>query len=104
MHTKGELKTVATFDKLYLHIGTMRIADIPNTGAISEEEAIANAERLVKCWNCHDELVDALEIADKALIVCLRYFLGTGPQPTPEQFADIPTKIQAALAKAKPQP
>ncbi len=54
-HTKGELKQghVTPWE---LWIGADRhIADVHGHQFIRQ----ANAARLVKCWNCHDELLDA---------------------------------------------
>lgn len=59
--TKGELRIYKGFEKLYLYSTSsgIRIADIPDTGAITKEECIANAARMKLCWNSHDDLVAA---------------------------------------------
>ena len=46
-------------------IGQFRNAIYLGTG--DTESAKANAERLAHCWNCHDELVEALEKTRTAL-------------------------------------
>lgn len=60
-HTKGKLKR----KDFWLDLDENRNPPI-SIGAvckveISDEEAIANADRLVLCWNSHDTLLDTLE-------------------------------------------
>ena len=59
-HTQVELQMFKTFSILYLHIGCDRIADIPRTGSMVDEERILNAKRFVKTWNNHDALLENL--------------------------------------------
>jgi hypothetical protein len=62
MHTKGELKVGR---KLHIQVNpenplhTINICHVMG----GDEEAAANAARIVKCWNMHDELVEALKLA-----------------------------------------
>jgi len=45
-------------------IATLFYVDMPHKEDIGPKEALDNAARLVKCWNTHDGLLDALrEIA-----------------------------------------
>ncbi len=57
----GKLKVHKGFDELYIYCGVHRIADIPRTGSMTDEEREANAERIVNCWNSHEDLLAALE-------------------------------------------
>ncbi|WP_418459890.1 hypothetical protein ACNT8L_05850 [Brucella intermedia] len=56
-------------------------------------EAGANADRIVRCWNSHDELVEALDMARRYMKMCLGSSFWDGPNPHPI--------IDAALAKAR---
>lgn len=56
---------------------------------------------LIRRWNSHDDLLAACEEAEKALNLCLRYFLGTGPQPNPDDLTEAPIKLRAAIAKGE---
>lgn len=40
-----------------------------NATVKSKEEAVANAERIIKAVNCHDELVEALAIAYNEIMI-----------------------------------
>ncbi len=70
-HTKSKLDVYKGFDRLYLYAnqlsGSPRIADIPDTGVLTEEERISNAAYLKLCWNSHDPLA---EQRDKLLTAC----------------------------------
>jgi hypothetical protein len=68
----------------------------------------ANAEFIVLACNSYekdqqliDDLVDACEWTDTTLNACTRYFLGTGPQPQPEELAEVIVKLKAVLAAAE---
>ena len=72
-HTKGELKTGNTTDHNIMlvcgkngkYVCSVRVKQTGG-GAIAEameSERIANAERLVLCWNSHDALLAACELA-----------------------------------------
>lgn len=76
--TKGELKMVNTFDKLYLHIKAHRIADIPRTGSIDDIERILNAEHLLKCWNSHDDLLRSDEERESYAITIRKIWAALG--------------------------
>lgn len=59
-HTEGKLFLCEKWDDENYEIGTEdqdQIALVPIDG----ENSLANAARLVKCWNMHDELMGALE-------------------------------------------
>lgn len=56
--------------------------------------AAANAARIVHIWNCHDELVEALEWALAEITAKTKY-------TTENQFGDCLAKATAQLSKAK---
>lgn len=73
-HTKGKLVISPRYDdgSVHLHCGKNRdyicSVQIEQIGggaiaSVMEIERVANAHHLVKCWNCHDDLVAALEFA-----------------------------------------
>ncbi len=98
MRTKGELRSVSTFDKMYLHIQAIRIADIPRTGAIDDVERALNLEHLRACWNAFekDGLVSALV---EALSVYHKIEKNRFPSAIP--LPDSPmAKAEAVLEKA----
>ena len=72
-------------------LGTTVIADVL-WETVSKDEAIANAERLVLAWNCHDDLL----AAGKAL---LHHFCGSGPRTMSD--GEVMGKAQAAIAKTE---
>jgi hypothetical protein len=49
-------------------------------------------------------LVMGLREAKRGLTLCCRYFLHTGPQPTPEVMADITGFVDRILAQCEPKP
>ena len=52
-----------------------------------DNEAYANAVHIAHCWNCHDELLEALEVVSR-----LDYL---------HEHNAIADKVRAAIAKAK---
>jgi len=60
MRTKGKLK----FDK-YGNINksgeTLLLSGVAVSVGFTNKEAQANSQHLVKCWNAHDDLVEALK-------------------------------------------
>ncbi len=60
-HTPGVL--IAENYTLVMAERKGRILATCNSFGFSDKEGKANAERIVKCWNSHDELVRALELA-----------------------------------------
>lgn len=62
-HTKGKLvRHDFWLDLIGNQKPPISIAAVcTNTVEISNKEAIANAEHLVKCWNSHDKLLAACE-------------------------------------------
>ena len=56
-HTKGELKTLITSGELPAILDDYEI--VIGYMVANDPQDIANAHRLVKCWNCHDDLLAA---------------------------------------------
>lgn len=57
----------------------------------------ANAKLLASA----PSLLAACKAQEDALNKCIRYFLGTGLQPDPEDFTDVTTQACAAIRKAE---
>lgn len=70
-------------------LGTFEVLDETN-------EPPANAERLAHCWNCHDELVEALELLTDCAADLDQTATSNGLRN-----CDALAKARAALAKAK---
>lgn len=94
-HTAGELSIVAS-DTLFTMVSEdgMQVAKTSWHGSIRKTyplrgEAHANAARIVLTWNCHDELVAALQAIDLARTT-----------DSPEHWARATVLSDAALAKA----
>jgi len=68
--------------------------------AIRETKQEAKRRRL-RVEKAAPALLAACEDADKALNICARYFLGTGPQPEPEELAPVAIKLREVIAEAK---
>jgi len=47
------------------------------------------------------DLLKACKETEKALSICIRYFLGTGPQPDPDELALAPMLLQEVIAEAE---
>ena len=95
-HTKGKLVVSSSF--LVVTEETCRI--VANTQPIGVEgitttfaEGKANAERIIKCWNSHDTLLDACEWSLKVLNL-FSY---------EKQTQDIRDNLKAAIAEAEKQ-
>ena len=90
-HTKGEMLAkpdLGNHKRWHLFIGGISIAKTSNwLDTDSQEEEIANAKRIALAWNCHDELVEALED------------ISTLPDSYP--IAAIKGKADVILAKVK---
>lgn len=63
--------------------------------ALTKEQRIANAERIVRIWNCHDDLLEALKLYAK-----LESALHAGCTLEDEDWAECYQAGQAAIAKA----
>lgn len=86
-HTPGELRVRAVSDIDFTHeIAT--IGGIP-IAAVYKGDSPANAARIALTWNCHDEMVAALQAADRRLHD--EGFSVTDP---------VTMQVRAALAKA----
>lgn len=131
MDTKGELKVlpnepriiVLTDDRNYVIASTCSHDKVFNENRtvpmVSIEEAEANAERLVLCWNehdklkakadCHDELVEACEnLVVEQKRYCLRQIQldkceGGNACKGGCRIYEAVEQAKTALAKAKPQ-
>lgn len=91
-YTKGELETK---EETNGHIGIYLKDAEMNCIAVVWYPAEANAEHLVKCWNCHDDLLAALEFyADETNSV----LLVSGRRNI---LSDGGSIAKAAIAKAK---
>lgn len=69
-HSQGRLHRnippITKYPTLFAGRNT-HVAVVVTRGGISAEEAEANADRLVLCWNTHDTLVAAVRSAHAAL-------------------------------------
>jgi len=95
-HTKGKLVVSSSF--LVVTEETCRI--VANTQPIGVEgitttfaEGKANAERIIKCWNSHDALLDA----------CKELLQMTGMGYNEQDDPDRVERAKAAMAEAKKQ-
>jgi len=72
MHTKGKMRVITTGNQAtscvienignhYGKVGTIVNIAQCGDGILPEYEKDANAARIALCWNCHDELVEALD-------------------------------------------
>jgi hypothetical protein len=69
---------------------------------VSEAEARANAELIVRAVNAHDDLVAALKGAESILWMAESYAeAGGSGGPEMREYAPVAEMIRAALAKAK---
>ncbi len=99
-HTEGNLVIGAPGEYgITLYADNVRLKDDPHypamvancydpTNQFTNAESHANAARLVKCWNCHDELVEAC----KSALSCCAFAVGS------MKTKDL---LKAALAKAE---
>jgi len=65
-HTKGELGWSGKEDMTHgiaITINGAVFATVDGT----DEQAIADAKRFVKCWKCHDELIEEIKANTKAM-------------------------------------
>ncbi len=100
-HTPGPLKVFTAKKDATLYIG---VGDADGGGVLDTgfgvwrdgPEALANAKRIVHTWNCHDDLVEALEIAMEWINGWDSAFCDD-----PEWIDTDAPKIRAALAKAR---
>jgi hypothetical protein len=99
-HTQGKLRVVGG-DQVISEVDYEKaIADgLDHEDACGEALVVetagnnANAERMAHCWNCHDELVEALERARDHVIMA-----GVKQVDNEEAL----TQIRAVLAQAQP--
>ena len=70
-HTEGELivslEAVNYTREIEIFSGRKQVATINTMHYKDKGEALANANRIVKSWNSHDELLEALESVAKYL-------------------------------------
>jgi hypothetical protein len=68
-HTQGRLARnippITRYPTLYA--GRNKHVCVVVTQGVNPEEAEANAERIIKCWNAHDVLMKALEDIERDL-------------------------------------
>jgi hypothetical protein len=100
-HTPGKLRVVTerTRPNQGFSIRGEGAALIAET--VEDHETVngqANAERLVHCWNCHDELVEALKAAHRKLDLIAD---GNVQQGNLESCADMAMEIRALIANAE---
>lgn len=79
-HIKGELRILPLEPNIICSSGKDTVIAVTPTRTTnappfdkavpyaSTEQAQANAEHLVKCWNCHDQLLDACKAAQIMLL------------------------------------
>lgn len=94
-HTKGEIEYSVVAVNAIDIVSKENEAEVV-AGIVSESDElgtaeIANAYRLVKCWNCHDELVAALE----------DLFNDCRNVPMDDQRNKVMEQARAALTKAE---
>lgn len=65
------------------------------------EQIRANAKRLAHCWNCHDELVQALQYAEELIRVARNHFPKSMRDSDKFQLENTCAAIGSALHKAK---
>lgn len=104
-HTKGEWKIHKITKHNETHtaftICVDKGHDVDVVAAIKDDFICqASAEANARLIAAGPDLLEACEYADKALNICLRYLLGTGPQPNPEELSEAPIKLKAAITKA----
>lgn len=92
-HTPGTIKASPHGDSLIL-VSTDGGWITGQVGACGADRH-ANAERLAHCWNCHDELVEALEQCAFVLGEC-----SVGSEKLSDLFPVKLAKARAILAKA----
>lgn len=100
----GELR-VSAFEVLSGGSARMLMADdnfsIAYVGERSEAENDAIATRIVRSWNCHDELVAALRRAEQFISNGIELgFIRMPDASTPDPAHDTPRIIRAAISKA----
>ncbi|KKK84664.1 hypothetical protein LCGC14_2781090 [marine sediment metagenome] len=93
-HTKGEWKATD-----YVMVDGKRRYDVETADeVIAMDVSRANAERIVKAVNCHDDLVEALKEAINALTIKL-------DKPKYPEILDFKSRVEPmilqALAKAE---
>ena len=71
-------------------------------------DAKGNAHHICQCVNGREklqalskQLLDACKVSKNALNVCVRFLLGTGEQPTPEEMGEAVLIINAAIEAAE---
>lgn len=80
MHTEGKL-TIDRFNSIVTEKGkTLLVAAAISHPMATEpnDESVANAARIVKTWNMHDDLVDVLEEAKLQIVYLHGKFQETG--------------------------
>lgn len=101
-HTKGELKITEGIKIYIVPVEADEIiCEVPYDYAKdfdkTEQELLANANRLVKCWNSHDDLLAALEKYGKHKADCARI----RPRVTDTLGPGCTCDLEQAIAKAK---
>ena len=106
---KGKAKMVRrVFRCPYIHIGAKKIAEIADTGVLSEEDQIAYAAEFVRRWNAFEDggILEELVKACEELVKAENCYASSS-----ETLVKFGSKIRAccvplakaALAKAKPE-
>lgn len=99
LHTQGLMKQkgrklIIGHDRIALVSTILTGSSQTESGYMQDTEKInANARRLVHCWNCHDELLEALE----ACLLALTDEMGN----VKRREYDASLLARAVLAKAK---
>ena len=74
--------------------GIAHVYNEPRENGALMEMARANAARLVKCWNAHDELVAKLEAVEMVVQIAAKNHYAV-------DWTRVRAEVQAALAKAR---
>lgn len=86
-HTKGKLKVGNDYN-----IEDMEGSLVFDCYGTTQEECVANAEHLVKCWNNHDWLVEVLKKAIQEIET-------RNPHPREVAIYRVLSMLKTALAK-----
>ena len=88
----------------YIHIGAKKIAEIADTGVLSEEEQIAYAAEFVRRWNAFEDggIVDELVVACEELYDIYKKKC-TKQHIKFDRIAKMHRLVKQATAKAKPE-
>ncbi len=105
MHTEGKL-TIDTLTQQWYNIKADGVlifhtpAD-PQYNGYSPEESEANAKRLIKVWNCHDELLTACKEIDHFFNESVGQILTSEQALQAYNNSGTNEKVKQAIAEAK---